>query len=103
MKNETEYLLDCLQEECAEIIQIVSKIKRFGLHEVWPDKARNPERLSNEERLNRESNDYIATMELLQSKGVRIFRDTELVGKKWVRLRKYMDYSRQQGLLEPET
>lgn len=32
-------LLDKLQEECAEIIQAVSKIRRFGAHNHHPDRS----------------------------------------------------------------
>ena len=28
---------DCLAEECAEVIQVLMKIKRFGIHNTHPD------------------------------------------------------------------
>jgi hypothetical protein len=33
------YLLDKLQEECAEVIQAVSKIRRFGPHNHHPERS----------------------------------------------------------------
>jgi NTP pyrophosphatase (non-canonical NTP hydrolase) len=43
--------LDILQEECAEVIQAISKIKRFGINSHNPDSAfqtTNIEKLVNE-------------------------------------------------------
>lgn len=34
-----QYLLDKLQEEAAEVIQAVSKIRRFGPHNHHPDRT----------------------------------------------------------------
>jgi NTP pyrophosphatase (non-canonical NTP hydrolase) len=34
-----QYLLDKLQEEAAEVIQAVSKIRRFGPHQHHPDRT----------------------------------------------------------------
>lgn len=39
VNNKTQYLLDKLQEEAAEIIQAVSKIRRFGPHNHHPDRT----------------------------------------------------------------
>ncbi len=33
MLNETEYILACLSEECSEVIKLVDKALRFGLHD----------------------------------------------------------------------
>ena len=37
--NKTQYLLDKLQEEAAELIQAVSKIRRFGPLSKHPDRT----------------------------------------------------------------
>ena len=34
MRN-TQTVMAVLQEECAEVIQAVSKINRFGMHDEW--------------------------------------------------------------------
>ena len=38
-KNKVQYLLDKLQEEAAEVIQAVSKIRRFGPHNHHPERT----------------------------------------------------------------
>ena len=46
---QTNYLLDKLQEEAAEVIQSVSKIRRFGEHNKHPERdTTNKEELVNE-------------------------------------------------------
>ena len=54
MYNKQTEILDILQEECGEVIQIASKIKRFGLE-------------SNQERLTEELGDLYCMMALLES------------------------------------
>ena len=39
LTEHTQYYLDKLQEEAAEIIQAVSKIRRFGPHNNHPDRT----------------------------------------------------------------
>lgn len=53
MYNKTEEALDILQEECAEVIQVVSKIKRFGMK-------------SNQERLTQEIGDLYCMIQIIQ-------------------------------------
>jgi NTP pyrophosphatase (non-canonical NTP hydrolase) len=38
-QTKTQYLLDKLQEEAAEVIQAVSKIRRFGPNNHHPDRT----------------------------------------------------------------
>jgi NTP pyrophosphatase (non-canonical NTP hydrolase) len=62
-----EYL-GILQEECAEVIQIVSKINRFGLYSVNPYDA--PPRKTNRELLTDEVGDLYAMILKLEEKGI---------------------------------
>jgi len=40
MDSQTKEVMDILQEECAEVIQAVSKISRFGLDNLKPGKPK---------------------------------------------------------------
>lgn len=58
---QTNYLLDKLQEEAAEVIQSVSKIRRFG------ENNRHPEReTTNKEELVNELEDLLAILAALE-------------------------------------
>jgi hypothetical protein len=48
-------VFDLIQEECSEIIQIISKIRRFGFQSYHPD---DPEKRSNHQLLNDEVGDF---------------------------------------------
>lgn len=49
MKNVEKETLSILQEECAEVIQAISKIQRFGIDESHPvTKIKNREHLEEE-------------------------------------------------------
>lgn len=80
MKNKrrnTSLVLQCLQEECAEVIVISSKINRFGAY------SRNPENsasLSNIELLHQEIGDVLAILEVLKNQTVLTI-DDELIEK----------------------
>ena len=63
-KNVQE-VLDILQEEAAEVIQAVSKIRRFGWNNKHPDHAQN-----NLEHLEEELGDMQAMIEILMEMGV---------------------------------
>lgn len=58
--NESEHLLCCLAEECAEVAQRVSKALRFGLDEVQPGQS-----LTNAERIVGELVDLNAVVVML--------------------------------------
>lgn len=64
MSNVIE-VMSILQEECAEVIQAVSKIMRFGIDNYKPGKPR-----TNREHLEEELGDLLAMIDLLQSNGV---------------------------------
>ena len=57
--RETLNCLDVIQEECAEIIKVISKIKRFGFGDVYKEE-------SNIDRLASEYGDLVGAFELLE-------------------------------------
>ena len=59
-KKENE-IMDILQEECAEVIQAVSKVRRFGIDNYKPGKPK-----TNREHLEEELGDLYAMIEILQ-------------------------------------
>jgi hypothetical protein len=61
MDSQTKEVMDILQEECAEVIQAVSKISRFGLDNLKPGKPK-----TNREHLEEELGDLYAMIEILQ-------------------------------------
>lgn len=92
--NTTEYLLSCLVEECAEVIQRATKAQRFGLSEIQPEQE-----LTNEQRLAYELSDLIGTVDLLKEQGVRLGFSGDAIERKQAKVRKFMDYSRELGVL----
>jgi len=65
MDPKTKEALDILQEECAEVIQAVSKISRFGLDNLKPGKPK-----TNKEHLEEELGDLLAMVDILLEKGI---------------------------------
>jgi NTP pyrophosphatase (non-canonical NTP hydrolase) len=65
MDSQTKEVLDILQEECAEVIQAVSKISRFGLDNYKPGKPK-----TNRQHLEDEVGDVLAMIDILCSMGV---------------------------------
>jgi NTP pyrophosphatase (non-canonical NTP hydrolase) len=59
MNKELYNCLDVLQEECAEVIKVASKIKRFGLDSYHP---RDPENKINSVKLAEEIGDLVGTV-----------------------------------------
>lgn len=57
----TQWLLDKLQEESAEVIQAVSKVRRFGDHNHHPDR-----KTTNHEELVQELTDWLAIVAALE-------------------------------------
>lgn len=92
--NATEYLLSCLIEECAEVIQRATKAQRFGVNEVQPGQDQN-----NIDRLSDELADLEGTIQLLQDEGVNLCRLPDAVEAKKKKVREFMEYSRAQGTL----
>ena len=57
--------MNILSEECAEVIQAVSKCHRFGLDNLKPGKP-----LTNAQHLEGEIGDVLAMVDLLKLKGI---------------------------------
>ena len=91
--------LNILQEECAEVIQAASKIKRFGLI----GKPINTT-LTNRESLEMELGDVLALVDLLVASGLGITEEgiEKARVNKMMRLSKYMhtwdEYSESQNV-----
>lgn len=65
LDHQSKEVLDILQEECAEVIQAVSKISRFGLDNYKPGKPK-----TNREHLEQELGDVVAMITLLEMQGI---------------------------------
>lgn len=65
MNEQTKEVMDILQEECAEVIQAVSKISRFGLTNTKPGAN-----CTNQEHLEEELGDMLAMIDILRDIGV---------------------------------
>ena len=62
MDSQTKEVMDILQEECAEVIQAVSKISRFGLDNFKPGKPK-----TNRQHLEEELGDMMAMIDILHN------------------------------------
>lgn len=58
MRRNTQTVMAVLQEECAEVIQAVSKINRFGMHDEWQG-------VTNRQALITEIGDVLAIIKVL--------------------------------------
>lgn len=81
-----EEVLNILQEECAEVIQAISKVRRFGLQAHHPNRT-----ATNKEELEEEVGDLLAMIEILTSTG---YLDPKLVqAAKQQKTKKLEEYS----------
>jgi NTP pyrophosphatase (non-canonical NTP hydrolase) len=60
MDNKVKEVMDILQEECAEVIQAVSKVSRFGIDNYKPGKPK-----TNREHLEEELGDVLAMIDIM--------------------------------------
>ena len=60
MDEQNNEVMDILQEECAEVVQAVSKIRRFGI-----DNAKPGTNYTNREHLEEEIGDLLAMVDIL--------------------------------------
>jgi NTP pyrophosphatase (non-canonical NTP hydrolase) len=69
-------VMDILQEECAEVIQAVSKISRFGIDNKKPGKPK-----TNREHLEEELGDMLAMIDIMLEKSVISLEHLEIAKK----------------------
>ena len=90
LDNKNTEILTILQEECAEVIQAASKIKRFGIHSVNPTTKK-----SNLEILTQEISDTLCLIDLLVE---NLSLDQEVIqegkNQKLAKLKKFSFYLR---------
>jgi NTP pyrophosphatase (non-canonical NTP hydrolase) len=67
MNDEVQEILNILQEECAEVIQAISKCNRFG-----PDQCKYDSDITNMQHLQQELGDVLAMIELLVNQNVGV-------------------------------
>lgn len=86
IKPEESEICNILLEECAESIQAVSKVFRFGWNSCHPDKPN----YTNKEHLTEELGDLVCMIKILIDKGII---DEQLLGRcaenKMAKLKKY--------------
>jgi NTP pyrophosphatase (non-canonical NTP hydrolase) len=73
MNNKIKETMDILQEECAEVIQAVSKISRFGLDNLKPGKPK-----TNREHLEEELGDLLAMIDILHEMDIVSWTNLDL-------------------------
>jgi len=65
MNNKEHEVMNILSEECAEVIQAISKCHRFGINNYKPGKPK-----TNREHLEEELGDLLAMIDILQEMNV---------------------------------
>jgi NTP pyrophosphatase (non-canonical NTP hydrolase) len=76
MNSKEKEVMDILQEECAEVIQAVSKISRFGIDNYKPGKPK-----TNREHLEEELGDMLAMIDIMLEKSVISLEHLEIAKK----------------------
>ena len=96
MNTILDHLLFCLGEECGEIQQVAGKAGRFGLDDINPKTQE-----SNLTEIRKEIHDLIAIYEMLcEECAIDGQIDVVLLAQKKQRVKQYMDYARNRGILE---
>ena len=76
MNAKEKEVMDILQEECAEVIQAVSKINRFGADNIKPGKPK-----TNREHLEEELGDMLAMIDIMMELSVISLDNLEIAKK----------------------
>jgi len=96
----SEYLLNCLAEECSETIKDTMKATRFGLYDINPNQ---PLSITNIEKVEAEFLEAVAVYWMLVDEGVFTFnvdKTNKIVEDKQTRVRTFMEYSQEKGIIE---
>ncbi len=91
MNSSDKEVMDILQEECAEVIQAVSKISRFGIDNLKPGKPK-----TNREHLEEELGDMLAMIDIMLANSV-VSRDNLETAKR-AKIEKLKKWSNIQNL-----
>lgn len=94
--NKIEHLFECLNEECAEVIQAVCKTNRFAIYGTYPDGRKNLDVIVYE------LNDVFAVVELLIESGVDLTRvlNREQIEAKKIKVVEMMKLAIERGSLQ---
>ena len=99
--DKEQYILTCLQEECAEVIHIISKIKRFGITDHHPNTG-----IENKVSLSNELVDLIAVTEMtiheVMQDHLSSYYHCDAIQDKKRKVKKFMEYSKSRGCLTNE-
>ncbi len=93
--TEQEHLLECLSEECSEVIKEVCKAQRFGLEDINPKTG-----VRNRTAISHELTDLIAVVDMLVDRGIlvndQLFNQNDIANKK-AKVEHYIEYAKQHG------
>jgi len=90
-----QYLLIKLAEEASEVSQIALKTSQFGMEETCPGLLEN-----NKQRIHSELNDLFGIIEMLNDEFNFEFKiDSVKSNLKRVKVNKYYEYSKEQGMI----
>lgn len=93
-KNRIAHLIACAGEEAGEVAQVAGKIQRFGLFDSHPKVGNIP----NIVLLNKEVNELIGVMLMLQAEGLPIKFCAKTVLEKVDRVMHFMEYAENAGM-----
>jgi NTP pyrophosphatase (non-canonical NTP hydrolase) len=86
MESQTREVMNILSEECAEVIQAISKCHRFGLDNYKPGKPK-----TNKEHLEEELGDLLAMIDILIE--MKVVQTENLVLAKVAKIEKLKKWS----------
>jgi len=87
MKEQEREVMNILSEECAEVIQAISKVHRFGLDNYKPGKPK-----TNREHLEEEIGDLLAMVDILL--GMNVVSNEALEHAKIAKIEKLKKWSK---------